>query len=229
MGNTSPPLAGIIRKAVFDAVLKGRSCLGALHGCLQSPGLQQVADLVQCFYQHHHDHRPHPHEHHKTAARHNKEPAPPARLPPPHPALRSSLQHHQVLREQGAKLLLEFVLFFHHCLCPCLCHCLCHVLILVSVFSRPHRTRREVRLQCQSNHLRIRKFSSRGEDSCLHKYFSIFGEIVKTFTKKFSFRELFVNRTNSLVEICLSHVEIKVQIFYFWKLSTTRKTNTSKQ
>ena len=102
-------------------------------------------------------------------------------------------------------------------LCACLCHCLCHVLVLVSVFSRPHRTGREVRLQCQSNYLRIRKFSSRGEDSCLHKYFSIFGKIVKTFTKKFSFRELIVNRTNSLVEICLSHVEIKVQIFYFWK------------
>ena len=91
----------------FCYYLKGRSCLGALHGCLQSPGLQQVADLVQCFYQHHHDRRPHPHEHLQTAARHNKEPAPPARLPPPHPALRSSLQHHQVLREQGAKLSLE--------------------------------------------------------------------------------------------------------------------------
>ena len=26
-----------------------------------------------------------------------------------------------------------------------------------------------------------------------------------------------MNGTNSLVEICLSHVEIKVQIFYFWK------------
>ena len=42
------------------------------------------------------------------------------------------------------------------------------------------------------------------------KYFLIFGKFFKTFSKKFSLRELIVNRTNSLAEICLSHVEIKV-------------------
>ena len=70
MGST-PPLGGRKSLIVFDSVPKGRSCLGALHGCLQSPGLQQVADIVQCFYQHHHDHRPHPHDYLQTAARHN--------------------------------------------------------------------------------------------------------------------------------------------------------------
>ena len=115
------------------------------------------------------------------------------------------------------------MLFFHQCPCACLCLCLCPFPCICLYLcpcvrlSRPHRTGREVGLQCQSNYLRIGKFSSRGGDSCLHKYFSIFGKIFKNFTKKFSLRELIVNRTSSLAEICLSHVEIKVQIFYFWK------------